>query len=145
MKTHVLMISTHFQKDHPRQGEETHFKEKILSGTKIHTIRDNYDFWEKRIKEVMSGDAILSVRQWIGKPYWSKQKTIIDLNKDSGVGIQRLISTEIFGIDIDGITDRDNLNELAAYDGLSLEDFKSWFEKSSCRPLAIIHITNFRY
>ena len=57
---------------------------------KIHTIRTNYQLWEKRINEVQEGNAVLSIRQWSGKPYRSKQTTILNLTKDDGVGIQPL-------------------------------------------------------
>lgn len=84
MKTYVITLSRHFLANHKRAGEETHFKEKFLLGqgltdydtpsmAKIHTIRANYPLWEKRIKEVQEGRAVLSVRQWTGKPYRSKQ------------------------------------------------------------------------
>ena len=39
---------------------------------KLHTIRANYPLWEKRIKDIQEGHAVLSVRQWSGKPYRSK-------------------------------------------------------------------------
>ena len=90
MKTYVITISKNFMKGHPKAGRPTMFKEKFLNKEKIHTIRGNYPLWEKRIKEVQEGKAILSIREWIGVPYKEKQVVIKDLTCDDGVGIQKL-------------------------------------------------------
>lgn len=55
MKTYVITLSQYFLATHKRAGDPTDFKEKFLSGEKIHTIRANYPLWEKRIKEVQEG------------------------------------------------------------------------------------------
>ena len=47
MKTYVLTLSQNFPKTHKRAGEETNFVNKIFDGSKIHTIRSNYELWEK--------------------------------------------------------------------------------------------------
>ena len=60
MKTYAITLSKHFLTTHKRAGEDTDFKEKFLNGEKIHTIRANYPLWEKRIKEVQEGNAVLS-------------------------------------------------------------------------------------
>lgn len=86
-KTYVLTLSKHFLANHKRAGEEIYFKEKPLLGqgltnydasplAELHTIRVNYPLWKKRIKEVQEGRAVLSIRQWAGKPYHSKQVEI---------------------------------------------------------------------
>ena len=68
----------------------TEFKEKVLNKKKIHTIRANFPLWEKRIKEVQEGRAVLSIRQWTGEPYRSKQVEIVRLAAEGGVGVQKL-------------------------------------------------------
>lgn len=90
LKTYVITVSENFIGKHPRAGELTEFKEKILSGEKKHTCRSNYMFWKKRIDKVNSGEAVLSLRQWSGKPYNSKQKEIMRLTK---AGIQQITTT----------------------------------------------------
>ena len=45
MKKYVITLSRNFLAYHKRAGEETHFKEKFLSGEKLHTIRANYPLW----------------------------------------------------------------------------------------------------
>ena len=42
-----------------------------------------------------AGEAILSVRYWSGKPYNSKQLRIVEFDKDSGVGVQKLIGMDL--------------------------------------------------
>ena len=120
MKTYVITLSRNFLAYHKRAGEETHFKEKIQSGEKLHTIRANYPLWEKRIKEVQEGRAVLSIRQWTGKPYRSK--------------LPYVDSEWTFMV------------SLAKNDGLSLNDWVYWFGGYDLsEPMAIIHFTKFRY
>lgn len=175
-----LGVSVIFPKTHPRVGEETYFREKILfalgcpdcetkqdlSGKyispcnscwchaqltpKIHTIRSNYPFWEKRMKKVQAGEAVIELFHWSGKPYDSNQIVFATLDKDSGCGLQKL------GWTIDNSGDNRPIlsenceilseNILARNDGLSLEDFKAWFKSYDLtKPMAIIHFTKFRY
>ena len=161
MKTYVLTVSRVFPKTHARSGEPTYFREKILIGEKLHTIRANYHLWKKRIDEVNAGEAILSVRYWSGKPYNSKQLRIVEFDKDSGVGVQKLIGMDLqYGMgfvlhneykdeksEIEfSITHNIQVHALATNDGLSLEDFREWFRKYDLsKPMAIIQFTKFRY
>ncbi len=156
MKTYVITLSRHFLANHKRAGEETHFKEKFLLGqgltdydtpsmAKIHTIRANYPLWEKRIREVQDGKAFLSIRQWTGKPYRSKQIEIARLTAANGVGIQKLELTNDLSECIVGDR-RYSYVSVAKNDGLHPADWLDWF--SCCdlsKPLAIIHFTKFRY
>jgi len=147
MKTYVLMISRQFPVNHPKAGEKTGFVEKILAREKIHTIRANYDLWQNRINKIQSGKAELSVRYWTDKPYKSKQKEFLRINK---VGIQKLefhsgliaipkVKKEDSYIDI-------NPELLANNDGLTLHEWEEWFfSYNLTKPLAIIHFTDFRY
>lgn len=157
MKTYVITLSRHFLANHKRAGEETHFKEKFLLGqglidydtpslAKIHTIRANYPLWEKRIKEVQEGRAALSIRQWTGKPYRSKQVEIAMLTAGNGVGLQKLeFYNNTLGLCHIGIVYQRKY-ELAHYDGLSFEDWEEWFKGYDLsEPMAIVHFTKFRY
>ena len=164
MKTYVITLSRYFPAKHSKAGEPTQFRDAFYAGLvfnrgskctylhpKLHTIRANYPLWEKRIKEVQEGKAFLSVRQWSGKPYWSKQIEIARLTAANDVGIQRLS----FYKDKDGVPSLKYLNIngkyidreiLANNDGLSKEDWQEWFRNYDLsKPLAIIHFTKFRY
>ena len=175
IKTFVITVSRNFPVTHKRAGEPTYFKEKIINqkvlegqltdresidiayfcreygvGTKIHTIRANYPFWAKRIEQVRTGEAILSIRYWSGKPYNSKQVEICQLGKDDGVGVQEIEFQKMFfetGWIIGQSESADQLmTNIAKNDGLSLEDFKEWFKHYDLsKPLAIIHFTKLRY
>lgn len=175
MKTYVITLSRHFLANHKRAGEETHFKEKFLLGQgcpdcdkpqdlsgvnisdcngcvnacslpKLHTIRANYPLWEKRIKEVQDGHAVLSIRQWSEKPYCSKQVEIARLTAENGVGVQKLeFYNNTLGLCHIGIVYQRKY-ELAHNDGLSFEDWEEWFKGYDLsEPMAIIHFTKFRY
>lgn len=139
------MLSKTFPKGHLHAGEQTFFKEK-LGISKLHTIRANYSLWQQRIAEIQAGKGVLSIRQWSGKPYRSKQVEIVMLTAENGIGIQRL---DIFDfmrpakVDSSQLVD---LTDLANNDGLSFSDWYHWFRLADVtKPMAIIHFTNFRY
>lgn len=166
MKTYVITLSQVFPTWHKRAGEPTKFRAAFLSGQtcskckkrnhamctsecfsglKIHTIRANYPLWLKRITEVQAGKAVLSVRQWTGKPYRSPQEEIAILTNEDGLGIQELKMIDLFRpTTING--NRVELPDLAANDGLSFNDWYDWFKSYDLKqPMAIIHFTKFRY
>lgn len=137
MKTYVLTISEKFPSYHKRKGEPTNFIELIKKGIKLHTIRNNYELWEKRFKEIEDGKAQLSVRVWIGKPYREPQLEKFLFTKEDGIGIEK----------IDLFTQTTvELKTLATNDGLNYDDFSEWFKKADLsKPMTIIHFTPFRY
>lgn len=178
MITYVLTLSQSFPSSHRRAGEPTYFLEKMhnaLTGQnfclhntgmdnsygcttlwcetirekKLHTIRANYDLWAKRFEKIEAGKAVLSIRQWVGKPYGkgSTQKEIAILTKDDGIGIQRLeFKNGNIWCPLVGGRSPYYPSEIAASDGLSLTDWLDWFRGyDPTKPMAIIHFTNYRY
>ena len=142
----VITLSKTFPKYHPRAGEQTGFADAFLSGRKIHTIRAN----EKGYYQ--DGD-IVSVRQWSGNPYASKQETLKD-----GIGISVLPVIIRFDNVSLSIRVRPYLGAsfsfvdpsvVADNDGLSLSDFIAWFNPKRMPNLVLnysmIHFTDFRY
>ncbi len=151
MKTYYLTLSKVFPSTHAKAGMNTCFEEK-LRVYKLHTIRANYVLWAKRFEKIAAGDACLSVREWMGAPYRSKQREIARLTHEDGIGIQKLqleVADKSFGIyhaRIDDGCGSASIIELATNDGLSLEDWKAWFKNyDKTKPMAIIHFTPFRY
>ena len=151
MKTYVLTLSHSFPANHKKHGIPTYFKEKFF-GTpgmirKIHTIRANYALWRKRFEKIAAGEACLSVREWTGAPYRSKQKELARLTREDGIGIQCLDIANLYGCDryiVDGYDVA--LFHLATNDGLSPNDWLDWFKAyDKTKNLAIIHFTPFRY
>ena len=159
IKTYNIMLSRVFPDTHPRAGEDTGFKPKVLTALnnlpcyrqKLHTIRANYPLWKKRFEEVERGEAVIKLRQWTDRPYRSKTVLIKTLTAKNGIGLQKLTMR---------MPDRGNLpfyviddcmffstaNVLSKNDGLSLDDWQSWFKDYDwTQPLAIIHFTPFRY
>lgn len=169
MKTYNIMLSVVFPVTHPRKGQPTGFKDKVLRAVcktgerylsdirpKVHTIRANYPLWKKRIDEVERGEAEICLRQWTGKPYRSKTVELARIGKADGVGIQKLNFGWHNGVQIPVIEgwymfgDNGSKEELAKNDGLSTKDWMDWFKAHENdtvydKPLAIIHFTNFRY
>lgn len=165
MKTFVITLSQNFPATHPRKGQPTFFKHQLINalkmdkedvpiygiphrgmpnerlGRKLHTIRANYPLWKKRFEQINRGEACLSIRQWTGKPYFSKQVEIARLTKEDGIGIQRL--------DLKAIGDHSLIHSskiFANNDGLTREEWIDWFENYDLsQPMAIIHFTKFRY
>lgn len=165
MKTYVLLVRRTYPKGHKREGEGTFFVEKILAALgfsylndenikKFHTCRKNYELWTKRIKEVQEGKAVLSLRYWKDERGRSvkgnKQVEFTVLDKDSGVGTQKLIWTEDNSMNLrPRIYDSCEIigeDDLAKNDGLSIEDFKDWFKNYDLsKEMCIIQFTEFRY
>lgn len=154
MKTYVITLSKTFPKGHPKQGAPTGFEEKLyntLNNTiallpkKRHTIRANFGLWAKRFAEIEAGRAVLSVRQWTGAPYRSKQREIARLTKEDGIGLQPLCLVDLFRATT-VVDEKVELPELANNDGLTFDDWYYWFRGYDIsQPLAIIHFTKFRY
>lgn len=174
MKAYVLTLSVVFPVTHRRAGERTNFKEKRANAIyrmrhpevfepcepnngdeKYHTIRGNYELWHKRFEEIERGEAYLSIRQWSGKPYASKQIEIARLTKEDGIGIQLLCfagnqtkkDRELHRPIVGGTREID-YRQLAMNDGLTVEDWEDWFSNPDYdlrEPMAIIQLTKFRY
>lgn len=171
----VLTLSKTFFKDHFREGKETHFKGKVSYGQKKHTCRGNYDYWKGQIDKVIDRGGVLSIREWIDKPYRSKQQVIKEVPAEV-VGVQKLslsrrnvslsklvgldINTFQYTAEIDGV--KVPLELLAENDGLSQNEFIDWFKPAFNRierelkkegqssdliniEFAVIHFTNYRY
>lgn len=161
------MLSRVFPKGHIHQGEPTGFRDKLLSGEKIHTIRTNFPLWEKRIKEVQNGEACISVRQWQNKPYRSKQIEVTKLTAKNGIGIQKITISRSEWEEYDNmphfcywttVGDKEiQIEDVARHDGFDdCFGFISWFDKAlnTQQPdeegwrhvtLPVIHFTSFRY
>ena len=164
MKKYVIILSKTFPATHARAGEPTNFTaslnkaimcercrqklkgmcvgECIIGQKKLHTIRGNYDLWEKRFKEIEEGNACLSVREWAGVPYRSKQVEIVRLTAKDGIGLQKIY---INGGDF--IVNGKHVSNLLLpeNDGLLLVDWTDWFKAVDNTSMAIIHFTKFRY
>lgn len=164
MKKYVITLSKVFPTTHPKAGIPTGFEHKLHAAIngwsdhaylKLHTIRANYPLWAKRFEQIERGEAYLSVRQWSGKPYASKQVEIARLTKEDGIGLELLCFAgnhnkkdhELHRPIVGGTTEID-YRLLAANDGLSLADWEAWFSNPKydlSEPMAIIHFTKFRY
>lgn len=169
IKRYRLAVSNMFPATHPRKGEPTYFHKKIILAImkseneglsikataptgerlwpKLHTIRANYELWKKRISEVQKGVAVIELFHWKGVPYRSKQVVFATLDKDSECVVQEIffLRGEICDPIIGG-DDITSISELSRNDGLSLEDFKTWFKGYDLtKPMAIIQLTKFRY
>jgi hypothetical protein len=168
MKTYVITLSQHFPATHPKAGRKTHFKTKLVKAGiipfdyhaytivpegpqfKFHTIRANYPLWKKRFEQINRGEACLSIRQWTGKPYASKQVEIARLTKEDGIGIQMLTfyNNDIEAFNLPEINDDHtwHLEDIAENDGLDIFSWLDWFKDYDLsKPMAIIHFTKFRY
>ena len=146
----ILTLSREFPKTHSKANHSTLFAINLMTGRKLHTIRDDdKGLWEQRIKDVNEGYKVLCVREWMGAPYNSEQR---DVKQYVKVGLQRLTMT--YGVDddvpqawVDG--KEVSVETLAANDGLRVPDFVEWFfgktNKTNQFEGVILHFTDFRY
>lgn len=139
MKTIVLTFAKQFMKGHPKAGQPTDFKKKLYCQSKIHTIRSNFEYWKPKIEEVAKGKAFLSLREWKGKPYRSKQREFMRVFE---AGFQRVHIITTGAIYVDG--QKISSGEVIKNDGLTVEDFDAWFGDEMYEGI-IIHFTEFRY
>lgn len=155
MIQYVLTVSEFFPKNHYKNGQQTNFYPLILRGQKKHTIRGNYELWRKRFEKIKEGKALLSLRQWEGKPYNSKQIELIKLDNTNGIGLEKLTFSERVMSPFTCIKkkngsifkpDFSTIEELSKNDGLYIDDFQEWFKGYDLsKEMAIIHFTDFRY
>lgn len=137
------MISRVFPSYHKNKGELTRFEQKIRNKNKIHTIRANYEKWKRKIDQIKNGEAVLSIREWQGVPYHSKQNYLFYYNQEDALDVSKLTKDEN-GYLINDII-RVSEEELAKNDGLTLDEFQEWFKVFPSEPMAIIHFSGFRY
>jgi hypothetical protein len=178
IKRYRCGVSRVFPTTHPKKGELTYFVEKIqvaledirntdelpfrtLFNPKLHTCRANFPLWEKRMKEVQAGRAVIELFYWEGKPYRSKQVVFATLDNNSGCGVQELSPLSNFmkvskwkdaiiysekGDSEEHFYSEIPVSTLAENDGLSFENFEAWFKGYDLsEPMAIIQFTKFRY
>lgn len=134
-KCHVITLSARFPTYHPKAGQLTCFKSKVFCGVKKHTIRA-IGKWPQRIEQINQGEAYLSVRQWLGRPYKDPQIEVcrmvrvnhdrIIVNKDFFNHKGVLLTTPI-GKNGEERVSWLKAEEVAMNDGLHLKDFKEWF------------------
>ena len=137
------MVSRVFPSYHKNKGELTRFEQKIREKNKIHTIRANYEKWKRKIDQIRNGEAVLSIREWQGVPYHSKQNYLFYYNQEDALEVSKLTKDENGYLINDTI--RVSEEELAKNDGLTLDEFQEWFKVFPSEPMAIIHFTGFRY
>lgn len=163
-----VILSKVFFPEHPKAGEETHFKESVINGTKKHSCRGNFHYWRKQMQNAQKAGRDVSIRRWEGKPYRSKQETILDVpaNKCDVQTVSITVNSHNPRLPLspkailwDGLAftgwlegkEEIDLNEVAKNDGLTPEDFAAFifpvFKQRQSRYLtfAIIHFTTFRY
>lgn len=149
----VVILSKVYFSEHPKAGQPTNFAELVKSGKKIHTCRDNRDYWVKKIEALKDADGTLCIREWTGKPYRSPQGTIAEIPASTAhvstltltrCPKSRYVAT-IEGREID-------IRTLAHNDGFSdVKDFTAFLDPifnmhgENTVELAIIHFNEFTY
>lgn len=150
-----IVVSKAYPTIHKRRGEPTHFAEKIGNGEKLHTIRHNYDLWAVNADKMKTGNYVLSVRQWSGRPRMSKQHEVF--NTDEPIGVEHIamlysVDTDSISVSVeDNILSEEQIECLAKNDGTTVDDFKDWFfakqrHKQDAQFYGVIvHFTPLRY
>lgn len=152
----IITLSRLFPITHSRKGQPTGYAELLNAGKKIHTIRENYDLWKANEEKMRTGRYYLSVRQWSGRPYHSKQIEVAQIKNP--ITVQHIVinnhtdnEKEPLSAVIEGtFLSYKDCETLAKNDGLNIQDFRELFfgqknNDSSTFEGCIIHFTDFRY
>lgn len=156
----LMTLSKSFPLTHSRKREATDFSTKLrrtLDGKqgdrKIHTIRSNYTQWKHNLDKVIDKQYFISVREWSGRPYHTKQIELYRIYAKVSYQSIRLVyraADKSVSCTIDGRVFTD-LDLLAKNDGLSRQDFLEWYfpilseDRDRSFEGIIIHFTDFRY
>jgi hypothetical protein len=103
-----------FPVKHPKAGQPTYFRDSIISGRKIHTIRNH-------IHRFQQGEHFMPVA-WVGMPYKSKTVQLLE-----PIEVLETYEFEKVGYNIKVNDTSINPETIAANDGLNLQDFFDWF------------------
>lgn len=151
----VLVVSRSFPSGHPKKGQPTYFVEKILNALRFASgslpsemqamiyryefnggnIERDFDLSIKKVHTIRVGARfkdgdMASLRIWSDKPYRSKQIEFAQVEVKRVIPIKIYINWANFNVyyeNTDGRTLRMDLDKVARNDGLSAEDFTSWF------------------
>lgn len=124
------MVAHSFPCYHPRKGKPTNFKDLILEGIKEHTCRADtektnaYEYWRDAACEINTGKAVLVLKQWAGRPYYT---TPVEFMRITHIEVQPLFMTYDWTCHASVNLDYVYVNELCINDGLEFEDFVWWF------------------
>lgn len=158
----VVTLTKQFFNGHHRAGQPTDFADLVRSGKKIHTCRDNYDYWAKKIETLKDAGGMLCIREWSGKPYRSPQDTIVEIPAEK----VHVVKLKLTRLSLDGPTPGTHyhaysamvngkhikIEDVAKHDGFTCErDFVAFLDplfdrdKTNTEYLAIIHFNEFSY
>ena len=151
-----VMLSKTFFPQHPKAGELTGFREKVLKGEKRHTCRCNYEYWKDRIATLNQKGSVQEPILDIGSGIVDVQQLVMERRKldepeyvEVQPGMFQPRTAYEYFARVDG--EPYDVEFIAKNDGLSLEDFKAWFnpvfdeEKEDRLTFAVIHFSTFRY
>lgn len=165
----VLMLSQAFLMGHSKAGKPNYFVQQLSNalcdssegkvllsddlstvaiGKKLHTIRENYDYWKAKAGKINAGEMELSIRVWSGKPYKSQQVEVARLSHVSIQLVEMSYSIEDAQpiVYVDNVLKPNIAEKMAKNDGLQLEDWVEWFfKKTNTFRGVILHFTDFKY
>jgi hypothetical protein len=106
---------------------------------KIHTIRQNFDYWKK-----FEGRDV-ELFTWEGKPYQKGSKQKVFCVKPL-VCVQKVTKSEVADFWL-SLEDKNPIPivVISKNDGLDKTDFIDWFINYPFGEMAILHFTDFRY
>lgn len=139
-----LMFSRYFPKTHPRAGEPTHFVEKIWSIPQIQPMNENLicphnaEYYFPKFHTIRAGERwkagdYFTPRIWSKTPYRSPTIQFAEhIRVEKTWSIEKYKSSFLFK---DELIPWKILQYMAKNDGLSFEDFLSWFEDAGKKEL----------
>lgn len=141
MKSYIMSIEKRFPDFHKMKNQPTNYKQLILSGHKIHTIRSKILYWSNIIEKIINKEGYLSLREWEGIEYESRSVEFLKVYECGTELIQKINGKWIL------VNSKKEINEfhLAENDGLNLRSLNYYYPNPYSLQMLIIHFTAFRY
>jgi len=138
----TLFIPKFFPKKHKKEGQETMFSKRLITGHMIQVVRKDYAYWLDVIRKVQNGEAYISVIEW-EQNKTETQKEVLRLDASSGIEVQKVhYNKKNFYLRKVRLCP-DELAEKCGFN--TTTDFKGYHKSFPISELALIQFTKFRY
>jgi hypothetical protein len=138
----TLLIPKFFPPKNKKEGQETMFSKRLITGQMIQIFKKDYAYWLDVVRKVQNGEAYISVMEW-EQNKTETQKEVLRLDASSNIEVQKIhYNKKNFYLRKVRLCP----DELAERCGFNITtDFKGYHKSFPISELALIQFTKFRY